>query len=268
MKNLLLMLMMTFVNVVSAENLKIIEINHGTIKVNGRNLKKSSVFDSKSKIVWSDNKQIIKVIGMDSHKICIYAAQTFMVGHIISIEDLLFQKQRLSSRNGILVNIYDYYSFFNRNIALLSSFTVETGYTYDDKHFLFLSYKCGNEEINKRLNCHVHTVLFNDSIFYIDNKRYDFPKLTACLYYYNVEDAQTTLLADNLTLHISPRQGIVHFLESISGEDLSFEDLYELTKDFCLIKYPDIFFLSSDIKSFLQEWKRQKIKGTFECQKD
>ena len=245
---------MTVVNVVSAENLRILEINHGTIKVNGRNLKKTSVFDSKSKIVWSDDKQIIKVIGMDSHKIRIYAARTFMIGHIISIENLLFQKKRLSSRNGILANIHDFYSFFNRKIALLSSFTIETGYSFDDKHFLFLSYKYNNEEINKRLSCFEHTVLFNDSIFYIDNKRHDFPKLTACLYYYNVEDAQTTLLANNLTINTEPRQEIMRFLDSLSEENLSFEELSELVMDFCQVKFPDMYFLPSDITSFLQEW--------------
>ena len=255
MKCILFVILMSIAATAYPENLKVLEVNHGTVKADGLKLKKGTVFDSKSKILWSDDKQIIKVIGMDSHKIYIYAAQTFKVGHIATIDEMLFQKQMLSSRDGILMNVYDFYSFFNRDIALLNAFSVETGYTYDKKHFLFLQYEYRNETINKQLSCTGHTVQFNDSIFYVDGTLIDSPQITAKLYYYNVEEQQTTLLADKFTIHVSPRQQVTRFLESYSNETFSIEELSELATDFCRIKFPHLTFISSDITSFLQEWK-------------
>lgn len=255
MRYILLTILMFVTATVSADNLKVLDVNHGIVKVNGQKLKKGTVFDSKDKIVWSDDKQIIKVVGMDSHKISIYAAQTFKVGHIVTIDELLFQKQRLSSRDGILMNIYDFYSFFNRDIALLDAFSTETGYAFDKKHFLFLQYNYRNDTINKRLPCAGHTVEFNDSIFYVDKTQIDDSMIETNLYYYNMEENQTTLLADKLTIHITPRRHVIQFLESYSNEDFSLEELSELTTDYCRIKFPSLTFIASDIKSFLQKWK-------------
>ena len=96
---------------------------------------------------------------------------------------------------------------------------------------------------------------FNDSIFYVDKTQIDDSMIETNLYYYNMEENQTTLLADKLTIHITPRRHVIQFLESYSNEDFSLEELSELTTDYCRIKFPSLTFIASDIKSFLQKWK-------------
>lgn len=252
--------LLSFATTLAAENMKVIGINHGTIMVNGKKIEVSSVFDSSSRIVWSDDKQILKVIGMESHKIKIYAAQTFKIGQVISIDELLIQKQRLSSRDGILRNAYDFQRLFDRDIALLNVFPIETGYTFDDNHFLFLRYEYNNETINKRLFCSNHTTIFNDSIFYVDGKLIEQQKIVADLYYYNANDELSVLLASNIIIDSSPRQHVIHFLEPYINEDLSLEELSELVSDFCQIRIPGMKFISFDIISFLQKWKLRTFR--------
>lgn len=84
--------------------------------------------------------------------------------------------------------------------------------------------------------------------------------IKAKLYYYNVEEKQTTLLTAKLTIHVTPRQHIIWFLESYSNENLSLEELSELTTDYCRIKYPSLTFITSDINTFLQKRKLGIVK--------
>jgi hypothetical protein len=251
MKYLFPVLLLFVVTLTSAEKLKIIDINHGVVNVNGKKLQKGSVFESKGKIVWSDDQQIMKVVGMESHKFNVYAAQTFKVGKISTIEELLFQKQNLSSRDGVLINAQDFVRFFNRDIALMHSFSVETGYTFDDSHFLFLQFDYQNETINKRLTCTMHSVQFNDSIFRIDGQPFEPTTLSARLYYHDATSGLVTLLADKFVIHVTPRAACASFLANCDTDMLTLEEKAELITDYCHIKYPDITFLRPDISAFV-----------------
>lgn len=255
MRYLFSVLYLFVVTLTSAENMKIIDINHGFVYVNGKKLQKGSVFESKEKIRWSDDKQIMKVVGLDSHIINVYAAQIFKVGKFTTIDDLLFQKQALSSRDGILMNAQDFARFFNREIALMHNFSVETGYTFDDSHFLFLQYDYQGETINKRLTCIKHSVQFGDSIFSIDGKPFVPTQLMTRLYYYDSISGQVTLLADKFILHVAPRTVCKAFLDSCNTDNLTMEEKTELVNDYCHIKFPDITFFRSDISAFLQHNK-------------
>lgn len=251
MKHLFPILFLFVATLASAEKLKVIDINHGVVNVNGKKLQKGSVFESKGKIVWADDKQIMKVVGLESHKFNIFAAQTFKVGKITTIDDLLFQKQNLSSRDGVLMNALDFARFFNRDIALMHSFTVETGYNFDDSHFLFLQYEYQNETINKRLPCTMHSVQFSDSIFRIDGQPFEPTTLPARLYYHDATSGQVTLLADKFVIHVTPRSACASFLDNCDADMLTQEEKTELLTDYCQIKYPNVTFLRPDISAFL-----------------
>lgn len=251
MKYLLFILLLSIGTLISAENLKVISVNHGFVCVNGKKLEKGSVFESKDKIVWSDDSQVMKVVGLKSHKINIYAAQIFKVGKITTIDELLFQKQSLSSRDGVLMNAQDFARFFNRDIALMNSFSVETGYTFDDSHFLFLQYDYRGETINKRLICNMHSVQFNDSIFLVDGQPIEPAKLKALLYHYDTTSGQVTLLADKLVLHVTPRVTCMSFWDSCHADWLTLDEKIALAFDYCQTMYPNITFFRSDITAFL-----------------
>lgn len=251
MKYILSFVFISVVTLTSAENLKIVDINHGFVHVNGKKLQKGNIFDSKDKIIWSDVNQIMKVVNMKTHKINIYAAQIFKVGKIATIDDLLFQKQSLSSRDGVLITAQDFAHFFNRDIALMNSFSVETGYTFDDNHFLFLQYDYRGETINKRLICTMHSVQFCDSIFRIDGQPIEPVKLKARLYHYDTTSGQVTLLADKFVIHVTPRETCMSFWNSCHADSLTLDEKIELAADYCQTRHPDVTFFRSDITAFL-----------------
>ncbi|MBR4572808.1 MAG: hypothetical protein IKO28_05270 [Prevotella sp.] len=237
----------------SAENFKVLSINHGIIYADGKKLIKGSIFDSKCKITWSDNKQIMKVVDLKSRKINILAAQLFKVGRIATVKDLLVQKRKLLSRDGVLNNSLDFARYFNRDFALMHSFSVETFYNFDRNHFLFLQYENQGETINKRLNCTEHSVQFNDSIFSIDGRPFEPVMLSTHLYYYDATNGNVTLLADKLVIHIAPREPCASFINSIKTEALTNEELTGLANDYCHIYYPNLTFVDSDIASFVNK---------------
>ncbi len=252
MKYFLTLLLAFIVHFVSAEDLKVLNINFGIIRVNGKTLQKGSVFNSKDRIVWSSDKQCMKVVGMDSHTVNVFAAQVFKVGKMTTIDELLFQKQRLSSRAGILMTPQDYQRFFNRGIALMHGFSIETGYSFDDSHFLFLQYEYESETINKRLPCIGHSVSFTDDIFSIDGRSFPPTMLTTRLYYYDMSTKEVILLADKFVIHVAPRQDCAIFLRSYVSDALTEAELTGLLTDYCCVCYPSVTFLPDDLALFLR----------------
>lgn len=250
MKYFLTFLLAFLIHCASAENMKVLTINFGIIRVNGKTLQKGSVFNSKDRIVWSDDKQCMKVVGIDSRKINVFSAQVFKVGKMTTIDELLFQKQHLSSRDGILMTPQDYQRFFNRDIALMYGFSIETGYSFDDNHFLFLQYEYEGEIINKRLPSRGHCVNFTDEIFSIDGRPFTPKILTTRLYYYDMSTKEVTLLADKFVIHIAPRQDCAAFLRTYVSEALTDKELTELLSDYCYVSYPFVTFLPEDLALF------------------
>ena len=255
MKYFLILLFALIVCSVSAEDMKVLTSNFGISRVNGKTRQKGSVFNSKDRIGWSDDKQCLKVVGIESHTVNVFAAQVFKVGKITTIDELLFQKQRLSSRDGILMTLQDYQRFFNRDVALMSGFSIETGYSFDDNHFLFLQYEYEGETINKRLPCTGHSVSFTDEIFSIDGQPFTPTMLTARLYYYDTSTMEVLLLADRFIIHVAPRQDCAGFLRSYVSDALTDEELTKLLTDYCCVSYPSVTFLPEDLALFLRSFR-------------
>lgn len=253
MRFLWFLFLLCTITLATADNLKVLTINHGILRADGQIVKAGSQFDSKARIDWDDDSQVMKVINMTSHDVSVYAARLFKISHKSSIEELLVQKHNLSSRDGVLMNPLDFANFFNRNIALMNAFSVNTGYSFDEQHFLFLQYDYNGEMINKKLTCREHSVMFDDNIFCIDGKPIEPTLLKASLFFYDCINNQMLLLADNIMFHVAPRKTCLSFINFYCGTDISLEELSELTIEYCNITYPDIVFLPSDIDSFIKK---------------
>lgn len=233
-----------------AENLKVMYINHGKVWADGKLLKLGDIISSESKIQWGDNNQVIKVVDIDSHKVSVIPAKTLITGKMTSLAELLTQKQRLSSRDGILMNIQSMIDYFNQPIALMNSLCLEIGILIDDTHFFFIQYNHEGEVINKRLPVEGHRLCLNDEIFKIDGVPFPPVSLTTKLCYYEVEEQRITTIADQLTIKIEPRIICTEFLQPYLHEDYSRDELVEMLKDYCHIQFPNCLFDSTDLENF------------------
>jgi hypothetical protein len=134
----------------------------------------------------------------------------------------------------------------------MSGFSIETGYSFDDSHFLFLQYEYEGETINKRLPCTGHCASFTDEIFSIDGRPFAPTKLETRLYYYDTSTMEVLLLADRFVIHVAPRQNCATFLRSYVSDALTDEELTELLTDYCCVSYPFVSFLPDDLALFLR----------------
>lgn len=259
MKKIFIILMLFSVIISNAEELKVLYINHGKFWVDGKALYQGSQFSSNAKIRWEDEKQIVKVVNIKSHKVSVISAKTLIMGKMTTLSELLIQKQRLSSRDGILINIQSLIDHFNKPIALMNSICVETGVLLDENHFFFLQYEYGGETINKKLPINDHCFCINNDIYTIDGVPFSPVSLTSKLCYYEVNEKRVTTISDSLSILIEPRKDCTSFLNQYSQDKLSVEELQEMAEDYCRLLYPYCLFEHADMTSFClnlqSDWK-------------
>jgi len=237
----------------SAENLKVIYINHGKVWANGKQIRQNSIIDSEAEIRWEDNQQVVKVIGMASHKMSVIPAKILITGKMTTMSELIVQKQRLSSRKGIFLNMHDIKTYFSRPIALLNSICIETALLQDETHFFFLQYEYNGEIINKKLPCKDKCFYLNDEIYKIDNIPFTPITLSTKLCYYEVEEKRVSTVVDNMIIKVEPRESCTSFLKPIMNEDYTFEELIEMTEDYCKVLFPDCIIENGDLVSFCSQ---------------
>lgn len=253
MRNVLLVLLVIAVISSSAENLKVLAINHGKVWADGKLLQQNSIFKSDAKIRWEDNLQVVKVIGLESHKISVIPAKTLITGKMTTMSELIFQKQRLASRNGIFLNMQDIQAYFSSPIALMNSIAIETDILQDETHFFFLQYEYNGEIINKKLPTKEHCFFLNDEIYKIDDIPFSPITMVTKLCYYEVEEMRVTTVVDNLTIQVEPRKACTTFLQPYLNDNLSNDELAEITEDYCQILFPNCFIEYSDLVLFCKQ---------------
>jgi hypothetical protein len=235
------------------EKIKVMYINHGRVWADKEILHEGTVFSSDAKISWEDDKQVIKIIGFESHNVSIVPVQTLITGKMTTISELLIQKQRLSSRGGVFTNLQSLSAFLYKSIALMNTIWFETGFSLDDNHFFFLQYDRGNETINKRLPFNDHCFCLNDEIYIIDGVSYTPITLAVRLCYYEVEEMRATTITDYLTIKIEPRNICLKFLRPYLSEEYTRDELMEMLEDYCKIQFPDCYFDRDDLLLFCNE---------------
>lgn len=250
MKKVLTIVMVFIVLTAGANNLKVFYINQGKIWADGVSLKLNSLISSEARIRWEDDRQLFKVIDIETHKVTVVPAKTLITGKMTTISELLFQKQKLSSRNGIFMNIQDLKTFFNQSIALMNSICIETGVLLDDTHFFFLQFEHNGEIINKKLPFKDHFFYLNDDIYNIDGIPFPPVNISSKLLYYEVDEMRVTTIADSMSILVEPREACTVFLQQYMKENLTSEELIEIAEDYCRILFPDCVFEQDDFVMF------------------
>lgn len=256
MRNLVFALSLLFSCCMKAEQLKVLFINQGNITVSGKKIQVGNTFDSSKTIVWENGNQVIKVIGLQTHKVSVISAKIMKLGNSKNVADLLIQKQKLASRDGIILNMQDISNYFSRPFILLKCLTFETGLHFDEDHFFFIRYFHDGEIVNKRLAFNDNSFIIDHDIFYIDGVYYPKLDLRVGLYYYDRSTMETTLLTDQLVINTEPIKECMVLLDSYSENNLPDVVLQEILTDYCHIRYPHLEIVSSDILCFCKSKRK------------
>ncbi len=236
----------------SAEELRVLAISQGTVKVGNRVLKPGEKFDSKEVIIWDSNykQQIMKVVGMKNRRVYVVSSKSMNLSCKQTINQLVVSHKALATRGGTLLNVEEMRKYFTRRLAFLDRIEFETSFTLDDSHFFFLQYGKNGEVINKKLSIKGKKVIIDDNIFMIDNVMQKEVTRTYKMFYYDIANAKTVLITDNLTLSVEARQNCRDILSDVSMNSLSTTDKVTLIRDFCSMQYPADFIDNTDVFNF------------------
>ena len=249
MMTLLLVFSLTFA---FSSQLRYLSVNHGKVYIGKRALKKGDKFDSKSTLRWEDDDQIMEVINQETRRKEYIAVQT-LVAAKTNTAHVIISREILAARFGIPLTAQDMERYFNRQLILLSSICVETGFILDDDHCFFLQYVHDGDTINKRLPAtDEHTFCIDDRIFVVDGQPLSPATLQARLYYFDRPSAVTTLMADSLVLNVEPRQSCRRLLQTCRESRLDAQETETVITDYCRVVFPQAATIDDDISRFCQ----------------
>ncbi len=102
---IILFVLLSLVQLLSAVNYKVLFVNSGTVKIGGKKAVRDMVFDEKEDIEWSSENQAMKVQNMSSSRVIIIAAKSLLEKKTKSLSDYFGRVKHLSTRGYVSHNI-------------------------------------------------------------------------------------------------------------------------------------------------------------------
>lgn len=221
-KSITLLLFALLSSLAVAESLKVLSVSKPGIKVAGKVIKAGSVISSDAKLTWAPGKsnQTVKLIGSNGN-ILVLNSRYMSAKHATTIAqmikhagdgdrsnvdpnpNLLTDTKGLITREVKLLNDMQMREYFAKPIVLQDSLILQLPYNFDEQHVLFLQY---DNNINKLLPGCGNTVTIDDRIFLLDGEPTAPVTRSYRLYYYDMIEGITTLIADSLVIDVDVRQ--------------------------------------------------------------
>lgn len=155
-------MIVSLVTSVWADNYKILQMNTKTIKIGNRVYKKDEVFSGDSIIHWSNAKQALKAQNIETKKIELFVADAFQKKESKSIKDYYIKNNRLSARIFGLSEMADYLS---DTFYLLDTIYIETQVPVDSTRYFYISFHDEGKEIRRTLPMQDDELIINRSMF-------------------------------------------------------------------------------------------------------
>ena len=83
---------------INAVRYKVLYVNSGTVKIGGKTAEAGLVFDETDKIIWSSDRQALKVQNLSNDRVMVIAAKSFQKKDSKSLADYLSRVKHLSTR--------------------------------------------------------------------------------------------------------------------------------------------------------------------------
>ena len=136
-------MIVSLVTSVWADNYKILQMNTKTIKIGNRVYKKDEVFSGDSIIHWSNAKQALKAQNIETKKIELFVADAFQKKESKSIKDYYIKNNRLSARTFGLSEMEDYLS---DTFYLLDTIRIDSPVPVDSTRYFYISSQDGEKD--------------------------------------------------------------------------------------------------------------------------
>ena len=189
-----------------AGNYKVLFLNSHQIKIDGRSAKVGDVFDDHSIIKWTEERQAMKVLNIDTNKRYLMVAR-LNEGKELTAYDILTQKKRLSTHDGNLLT-EDKIAKLEMDIAedyyLLDRIELATELEVDDTHYFLGSYRYGDTKLTKILKHEGGCIVIDESLFHVNGKELKPCDIILSINYIDGIPETPIFIKDNIEINIIP----------------------------------------------------------------
>ena len=133
-----------------ADDYKILKMNTPSIKIGKRICKSGDVFSDQDKILWSADKQAIKVQNLKTKEIRLFVGNDFFTKKSTSIKDYYVKTNHLSTR-GNMMTLDEFAEQLPDTLYLWEDITMELPFAPEDSSFFFIAYKDKNGSDRKSM---------------------------------------------------------------------------------------------------------------------
>ena len=133
-----------------ADDYKILKMNTPSIKIGKRICKSGDVFSDQDKILWSADKQAIKVQNLKTKEIRLFVGNDFFTKKSTSIKDYYVKTNHLSTR-GNMMTLDEFAEQLPDTLYLWDDITMELPFAPEDSSFFFIEYKDKNGSDRKSM---------------------------------------------------------------------------------------------------------------------
>lgn len=133
-----------------ADDYKILKMNTPSIKIGKRICKSGDVFSDQDKILWSADKQAIKVQNLKTKEIRLFVGNDFFTKKSTSIKDYYVKTNHLSTR-GNMMTLEEFAEQLPDTLYLWDDITMELPFAPEDSSFFFIAYKDKNGSDRKSM---------------------------------------------------------------------------------------------------------------------
>ena len=133
-----------------ADDYKILKMNTPSIKIGKRICKAGDVFSDQDKILWSADKQAIKVQNLKTKEIRLFVGNDFFTKKSTSIKDYYVKTNHLSTR-GNMMTLDEFAEQLPDTLYLWEDITMELPFAPEDSSFFFIAYKDKNGSDRKSM---------------------------------------------------------------------------------------------------------------------
>lgn len=182
---------------------RILYLNTPEIEIGGKILKVHDTFKAGAPVRWTSPRQAMKVVDTDTGRRSVFVADDFSKAKATSVQGYLDGTKASAAAKPGSSPLPSLAAYLNDSFYLLGSLEIETGVPTDTRHYFFISYDHGGQEIAKAVHNDNGTISFTPGVFSFNGSRPS-REIKVKVYYYDKNADKVITVCDNMRIVILP----------------------------------------------------------------
>ena len=203
---LILLLSLLSLSLMQAKSYKVLYLNSSKISINGKPVKLGTVFSENDVIKWTEERQAMKVIDMETNKRYLFVAK-LELGAELTPYDILTRNKHLSTHDDgydVKNNILKLKMSIENEYDLMDDIELPTDLAVDSSHYFLITYQYGDTKLTKQLKHSDKNIIIDKSIFFVDGEKLDPRDITLSISYVDGNAENTIFVKGRIKVNVIP----------------------------------------------------------------